>query len=268
MKKEDLLFDLREPNYSYLIGLIQSDGYLIKREGERGEKGKMTIELSMRDSSILRKVKKLIPVYSAIRTRVRDTNFKKEYKSISLFVYNKEFRRTVNHYGVPYGKKSNIIQPPKQKHSEVDYWRGIIDGDGSIGFTETKRPFVSLVTASNKLFKSYCKFIYKYIGIKHNPKRNKRDNIYNVILFNEDAKKILTVLYYKNCLSISRKYKLAIKIIKLKIAPLINKRWTEEETKYIMKNSNKDCLLKFKNKKVHCFYHVRAKQRKKLKLKK
>lgn len=271
MKKEDLLFDLKEPNYSYLIGFIQSDGYLIKRKGERGEKGKMTIELSVIDGSILKKIKKLIPVYSDIRTRVRDTNFKKEYKSISLFVYNKEFRRTVNYYGVPYGKKSKIIQPPKQKYSEIDYWRGIIDGDGSVGFTKDGNPFISLITASRKLFKSYCKLIYKHIGVKHNPKRNKRDKVYNVVLFNEEAKKFVGLLYYNKCLSINRKYKISAKILKWK-RPYNSKKftkpkhfWTKKEKNFLVNNSVKDCLLKFNELRPSSIKQIRCIERKKLK---
>ena len=259
-KYDKLLFDLKEPNYSYIIGFIQADGHLIK--ASRG-RGKMSIELSFRDGAILRKIKKIIPVYSYIKTRIRNTNFKKNYKSISLLVCDKNFRDTINYYGIPYGKKSDIIKPPIYDYSENDYWRGIIDGDGSIGFTKDNKPFISLVTASYKLFKSYCNFIYKHIGVKHNPKRNNRDNVYNVILFKEDCKKLISILYYDNCISISRKYKLSKKIIKLKIAPCVNKKWTRQEVKFIMNNSNKKCLLKFTDKKIHNFDNIRTAERKK-----
>lgn len=262
LNEPKILFDILKPEYSYLIGFVQADGCLL--EFTRG-RGRMSIELSVRDTSILEKLKEIIPVNSSIRTRTRDTNFKKNYESVGLFVYDKDFRHTLKYYGVPIGNKSKIIHPPKQKYNEVDYWRGIIDGDGSIGFTENGRPFISLVTTSDDLFKEYCSFIYKHIGIKHNPKRNTRDNAYNIALFNEDAKKICSILYYENCLSISRKYELARKIIKLKIPELINKKWSEEDKKFVMEHSNEDCLIKFHGRTITSLYSIRAVERKKIK---
>lgn len=38
--------------------------------------------------------------------------------------------------GMTYGKKSDIITIPIISFSEIDYWRGMIDGDGSLGFTK------------------------------------------------------------------------------------------------------------------------------------
>jgi hypothetical protein len=35
--------------------------------------------------------------------------------------------------GIPYGKKSETVNPPSNPFSEKDYIRGLIDGDGSIG---------------------------------------------------------------------------------------------------------------------------------------
>jgi hypothetical protein len=269
-----ILFDIKIPEYSYLIGFIQSDGNLIRAKN-RKDKWKMSIELGIKDITILKKIKKLIlPTNSSISTRIRDTNFKKNNKSATLYVCDKHFRYTINYYGVPYGKKSNIIEVPKQKYSEADYWRGIIDGDGSIGFTKDKKPFISLVTSSSKLVKSYCDFIYKNTGKIFNKKdnRNKRDNVYNIIIVNEDAKKIISLLYYKGCISINRKYVLSKKIIKWKRPINSNKRqvifndWTKDDIEILIKNSINDCVLKFKNKRsLNSIKLKRARERRKLK---
>ena len=63
-------------------------------------------------------------------------------------IYNWDFRKWIKKY-VPVGKKSYIICPPKEEFSEVDYWRGIIDGDGSLGIAKSlgNAPFLSVITA-------------------------------------------------------------------------------------------------------------------------
>ncbi|MGW3505667.1 hypothetical protein ACWDMY_34110 [Streptomyces globisporus] len=61
---------------------------------------------------------------------------------------DREARATVNGLGLPYGRKSRKITPPRVEFSRRDYLRGVIDADGSVGHTGQGLPFVSLTTAS------------------------------------------------------------------------------------------------------------------------
>jgi len=95
--------NLKIPEHSYFFGFIQSDGNLKKASRNRG---RLEIELAERDKDILLSFKKLFPtIYSAIRTRARDTNFKKNHKSAIFTVCSLEFRKEVNKLGLFYGKK-------------------------------------------------------------------------------------------------------------------------------------------------------------------
>ncbi len=258
-----LLFDINTPNYSYLIGFIQSDGNLIRTNKALPNKGRMSIELSIKDVEILKKIKEIIPVFSSIGTRKRNTNFKNDYESVSLRVYSKQFRETINYYGVSYGKKSNNINVPNVEYIENDYWRGIIDGDGSLGFTKDGRVYISLVTNSEMLIQSYFKFLYKITGKIYTRNRNVRDKAYNLIVFNEDAKKLCKALYYKDCLSINRKYDMSVRIEQFNVPPYVNHKWSKEDKLFIMNNLNKDCLVKFADKKISQFDYVRTYERSK-----
>lgn len=84
------------------------------------------------------------------------------------------------------GKKSQTIkyvQSVFKKH----FWRGVIDGDGSLGFTKDGLPFISLVTASEQLRNDYLKYIHPVTGKKFNPQRNVRDGVYNILILKENA---------------------------------------------------------------------------------
>ena len=150
---------------SYLIGFFQTDGNLYK--DKRGKnKGRASIEIAHKDIDILEKLQQIIPYYSSIRDRKRDIVMKGKtyhHHSASLNVYNKEFRQFINENGVPYGKKSKIIKPPENIIKE-DYIRGLIDGDGSLGFIKSGIPFVSFVSESEYIVGYLLNYICEITG--------------------------------------------------------------------------------------------------------
>ncbi len=204
--------DLNNPNFAYIFGLFQSDGHISK---ETRNRGKFRLELNSRDREIIYKISKLLPVNYTISERKRYTNFSKENKtsSICLNIYSRAFREKLIELGIPSGKKSLIIAPPKIIYSEKDYWRGFIDGDGSLGITKRKEVFISLCTKSKFIKTEYCKFVYKIIGKEKDAWRNKRDNIYNINLYSLDAINMITYLYQDSFLFIPRKMEKAKEII-------------------------------------------------------
>lgn len=245
---DNLSFNLFEPNFSYMFGFMQADGHLTSESRGRG---KMRIEISEKDKHILEYFKEIIPVKSTLTTRNRDTNFKKNTTSFTLIIYDKKFRDTLIFYGVPSGKKSNIIHPSKYNYSKYDYWRGIIDADGSLGLTVANIPFLSLVTASEELSKSFCDFLYEELEFRPNISRNSRDGVYNITITNEKCQKITKKLYYTNSICLNRKRILADKIkiwkrpenIKIRLEQRVN--WSKEEKKILLENSIDECYIIF-----------------------
>ena len=198
------MFDLMVPEVSYMIGLFQTDGHLTSDSRNRG---RLVIELKERDSKVLEKIAELLPCNYGIYRRERKTNFSdKLYSSVSLKIYDRNFREWVSKY-VPIGKKSNIISIPKEGFSEIDYWRGVVDGDGSLGITSKGKgwPFLSLITCREKLASEFCTFIYSFTGKRKTFSRNCRDNVFNICITKEDTQLVVKNLYYKECLCIERK---------------------------------------------------------------
>lgn len=232
--------------YSYLFGLFGTDGS-IKRTSDNNHIRSLTLELI--DKDIIEKISSILPNCS-ISDRVRDTNFKREYHSYILYCHNKDFINWCEENNFPIQDKTNIINVPKE-YEESSFWRGIIDGDGSIGMKKVEeQPFISLTTKSELLKESYCDLIYKITNFRPKCNRNKRDNIFNITLHGEKALKILNFIYKDANIYIDRKYQSYLNLLgwkKKERKGVVKKRWTPEEEKDLMTLSQEDFIIKYPN---------------------
>lgn len=228
--------DLTVPEYAYMFGFLQADGHL--KQGP-GQKGVLTVEISVRDAEILRAFQKLTPYYSSIRERSRSTNFTESHTSAIWTLCSLEARTTLNELGLPYGRKSKTIAPPTVDFVRRDYLRGLIDADGSVGFTGKGFPFVSLTTASSPIasyLRDYCREVTE---AERTLKRNARDAIYNVFYTMEVAQRLVNDLYYPDCLSLERK-RSAAESLSAWVRPTgmraayTRRRWTEHEDRVLL----------------------------------
>ncbi len=243
-KKTMKYINLKNPRHAYFFGFVQTDGSLGKLIS-RYDKGRLTIEVGQRDSHILYSFQRLFAsVYSSVRTRTRNTNFKNSYKSSVFTISYKGFREEINRLGVPYGKKSDIIGPPKTSFCERDYLRGLIDGDGSLGRTGRGDPFISISIKSEALKNYLCEIIEKILGERKRLVRNQRDNTYNIMINRERAQRFIRYLYYSGSLALKRKLKKAREALKWKrpknLKKLSQKFWEPFEDKYIIAHSMKE----------------------------
>ena len=232
------LLDLMKPEHAYLLGLIHTDGTLYEQSRQRG---RVSIELKAEDSDILLKIEKILPVTCSVHHRKRDTNFKENYESVVIYIFDLEFRNELKSYGLSAGRKSETVAPPQTIFSEVDYYRGIVDGDGSLGATENKKPFLSFVTSSEEMAQRYLDYVKRVTGRIKYTSRNKRDGVFNIALFSEDAQVFARHLYYPGCFSINRKARIAEQIQgwsrSAGVMRVISKRWQLEEDTIILQNT-------------------------------
>jgi hypothetical protein len=229
---------LENPFYAYLFGFAQTDGHLSEQSRNRG---KLRIEIGKRDAEILERFKRLLPFNSTIRHRVRTTNFGRNYESVVWTVCDRRFQDCLKDWGFPAGKKSEIIEPPLVSYSQPDYFRGLLDGDGSLGLTANGFPLVSLVTSSPQIVGAYLNFVSGITGKKKTSLPNSRDKIHNAAIYKEDAQRLVREIYYKNCLALPRKLRKAKDILAWRrpatMKTIPNKKfWTVEEDNFISAN--------------------------------
>ena len=189
------------PDHAYFFGFAQTDG---NHYAGAGQKGRLTIELSERDDAVLHAFTALFDVYSRVSYRERTTNFG-PHRSATWTISDLAFRRELLELGLPTGRKSATVAPPPTLFRVQDYLRGLVDGDGCVGFTRTGRPFVGFVTASQALAEFFCAQALEVAGAYRTPNRNSRDDVYNLMVAGDPAASLATWLYPGGCLALERK---------------------------------------------------------------
>lgn len=190
---------------SYLYGLFLSDGYFLSQKNKITGMG---IELSARDKDLINKLVELFPE-GTVSFRHRDTNYKKDYESCVFSCYRKDFADVFIQMGIPIKNKSEEAHSPIVAYSEVSFWRGVIDGNGSLGNRATGKAFLSLTTKSEKLKNEFCNFLHKITKKVYSPNRDQRDNIYNIGCSGKSAQLVIKVLYediQESDIYLNRKY--------------------------------------------------------------
>lgn len=189
------------PEHAYFFGFVQTDGTL---SAGLGQKGRLSVELSERDDAVLHSFVELFDVYSRVAYRQRVTNFA-AHRSAVWTLCDLAFRRELVALGMPTGRKSATVAPPAVPFSSRDYLRGLIDGDGSVGFTGKGHPFVGFVTASQPLADFFCAQALEVAGAHRRARRNTRDGVYNLMVAADPAATLAGWLYPPGCLALERK---------------------------------------------------------------
>ncbi|GJF31918.1 hypothetical protein KNE206_46180 [Kitasatospora sp. NE20-6] len=196
-------FDLENPDHAYMFGFLQADGHLSRDTRNRG---RVTVELSAGDAPLLEAFQRLCPCRSTLRYRTRATNFSPQHSAVVWSAYTLEFRRTLEELGMPAGRKSAVVAPPRRPHAERDYLRGLVDADGSLGRAAQDLPFVAFTTASEALVGFFLAYTQRLTGgAGRTVNRNRRDGVFNAMFTNEDAVALAGDLYYPGCLALPRK---------------------------------------------------------------
>ena len=168
-----MLLDASLPEVSYLLGLLHTDGW---HTGRVDAKGKVGIELQERDVDVLRQLRDVIPCRTSLKRRQRRTNFADAYASYTLQFFDQAARVELAALGMPPGRKAYDLAVPQAAGLVVrDYLRGVLDGDGSVGFSRTGMPFITLVTASEHLARFFEGQIWEVCGVRRSTRRNSRN---------------------------------------------------------------------------------------------
>lgn len=148
----------------YILGLILTDGY-------KNEKY-WRIELKDEDKNVLEDIAN--NYHCGLYHRTRDTNFAKNYSSTILEIRDKKLISFLNMY-CPQKDKTFLADIPKEYLLSPSLWRGMLDGDGSYGYRQTrnkKTPFIGFVTINENFKEGFCYAVKHIIGQEIEATRN------------------------------------------------------------------------------------------------
>ena len=85
---------------------------------------------------------------------------------------------------------------------------------------------------------AYCDFLLKEFDITKEISRNKRDNVYNIMVSNEEAQNLCRYLYGESTLYLDRKYNKALEILDWRrpegSRKMSHRLWTKEEEDFLL----------------------------------
>lgn len=163
--------DLSVPEYAYMLGFLHGDGHL----STSGGKLRLRVELA-------------------------------EHRSVVWNVSRRETLRALVDAGMPAGSKSATVRPPPQLAASADYWRGLVDADGSVGVSGAGLPFLLLGTKSVHLAAAFASFLGLSLERRFNiPNGTKRDGYMTFAVWKEDAQQIARLMYREESLCLPRK---------------------------------------------------------------
>jgi len=178
---------------AYFYGFLVTDGHLNKAEG----RSHVTLSLSHEDTHILEELKNWIETYSEIGTYVEHRSSGHVSTMKRLTFANNKVRANLEAHGLRPQKSKIATVPNNYSHSNSwskHFWRGVIDGDGSLFINSANCRVINLVGSFDlcKNFKEYCT---QSLCFDKNPVITKVQNIYSVSFSGRDAVEIAKHLY-------------------------------------------------------------------------
>jgi hypothetical protein len=181
-------FDTLSADSSYVVGLLQADG------SNQRDRGIVCITLKLSDIALLERLSEL---FAGGRPLFFDG-----HGNPKLMVQNRQLSDGLARRGVVSPKTHTAKSHPALVDSR-DYWRGVVDGDGTLCTAADGRRILSLV-GSRWICEEFLAFCQgRGAGLRRTVRPHK--SIYSVHLSGRDAELIARELYRNADLALARK---------------------------------------------------------------
>ena len=179
---DDEVFDKITEESAYWIGFLMADGYV--RTGRY--QFRLAVKLQTRDEEHLNKFRKFLKTdkplyYEKYMANIMGQNGGelREYSSVSFCCDSERMVKNLRQYGIVPRKstKEKVVGLEDNK----DFWRGVIDGDGSFGIVNTTRAVQLSLVGSRDLVNQFGDFAKTVVNCSMIPTFEKRtQNTYRV----------------------------------------------------------------------------------------
>jgi hypothetical protein len=187
---------------AYWVGFLLGDGCVYRQDGQpRGLK----VQLHSRDREHLEKLKRYL--HTDIPIRTVPPNDRTSDEAVYLKVSRIAIAERLIEQGIN-PNKSLSATVPNGLEWDRDFWRGLLDADGTIGLVENK-PYLALYGTYDvcESFIAYVKKVFGESFTKRKPYKNR--TIYKAAFSKRAARRILKHLYQEDDMVLDRKAVLA-----------------------------------------------------------
>lgn len=207
-------FDRLTPEASYWIGFLYADGHI-----EKAPRTKVSLTLSGKDKDHLDKLNDFIGGQVNIRNVTPkdptknpapgQVNFEGEYYRLAFS--NERIHQRLQSLGFTNNKTYDLKPHESLKYSR-DFWRGVVDGDGWVCYTNESRydgryNRISLgLSGTQETVETFVEFLnINSIPTRATPYKGKGE-VFSVEIRGSYADQALSLLYDESCVHLDRKY--------------------------------------------------------------
>ncbi len=174
----------------YFLGILYTDGCLW-REGNASYR----LQLGLIDYDVVDKFIEFLQYTGIAQIEKKDKNPRKIVQ-----ITSERLGQSLVDLGITPAKTHTTEVPERIKDSR-DFWRGVIDGDGSLMLNGGYSFSLSLRTASEKFADQFVSF-----GLSHSIKVGKSyDTCYKLSVYGDNAHNLSQILYKDCCFAMGRK---------------------------------------------------------------
>lgn len=195
-KLNETIFNSINEESAYWVGFIMADGCVMS------ERRELIIRLSVRDKDHLIKFQQFLKSNIPVKCHKRygKTSFSNGKDVASITACSSIIVNSLSKYGV--APRKSLTAKVKLLENNKHYWRGMIDGDGSVMITNKGYPRIFLCGSYDTIyqFKQFTKTTNKII---------QKDKIYAIFITGKRAGEIIKNLYKDATVYLDRKMKRA-----------------------------------------------------------
>lgn len=206
--------DIDTESKAYFLGFIAADGCI--------RHNKLGLNLQARDRGQLEKFRRALKTNHPIYEPVYRSQDGKAFPGVSLEVFSPQLVRSLVRYGITPRKSLTLRPPSLPTELARHFWRGELDGDGSIGVRHRgqQAPWAEIrLLGTQAILEGFAFFIGQFAVSKASPPKIKGRHVwcitYGGVLL---PQKILHVLYDGAAFFLDRKKEKAEEVFKLKVS--------------------------------------------------
>lgn len=193
-------FNSITPDSAYWIGFLLADG-TINQENQSSPK--IVLGLQEKDIQHLHKFRNFLESGHTIAKRNTKAGNGKYYTNCQFSIRSRKLVEALANYGVVPNK--SLTANVRILENNRDFWRGIIDGDGSLHYSN-KYPRLKL-TGSQELLQQFREYAWS-LGFKQKLTPYPNGKVFYLTIACTDAVKLADVLYADSTTFLDRKYKI------------------------------------------------------------